>query len=50
MILITILIIYFKDCREIGKENLAVPLSERLILYLMLYGIPVLYAVLKYLL
>lgn len=50
MILITILIIYFKDCREIGKESLSVPLSERLILYLMLYGILALYAILKYLL
>lgn len=48
MILIIILIIYFKDRREYGKENLAVPLSERLICYLILFVIPTLIAILKY--
>jgi len=47
MILIMILIIYFKDRRERGKENLAVPLSERLIAYLILFVFPVLIVILK---
>lgn len=50
MFLIIILIIYFKDCRKYGKENLAVPLSERLKCYLILFGLPALIAIVKYLL
>lgn len=47
MILLIILIIYFKDCRERGKENLAVPLSERLACYVLIFVLPVLIAILK---
>lgn len=48
MILLIILIIYFKDCREIGKENLTVPLSERLAGYLIFFVLPVLLVIWKY--
>ena len=32
---------YRKDCKEIGKENLAVPLSERLLFYFIYFVFPV---------
>lgn len=48
MILIIVIIAYIKDSREIGKENLAVPLSERLTWYLILIGLPILIAIIKY--
>lgn len=48
MILIIMIITYIKDCREIGKENLAVPLSKRLAWYLILIGLPILIAIMKY--
>lgn len=40
MILFFILKTYFNDVKEIGKDKLAVPLSERLAYYLALIGIP----------
>lgn len=46
MFLIIIIIVYIKDCREIGKENLAVPLSDRIRAYIMIFVIPVLLALL----
>ena len=36
-----ILVEYRKDCRKYGKENLAVPLKDRLIAYVMCFVIPV---------
>lgn len=48
MILIIVIIAYIRDCREIGKENLAVPLSERLIWYLIFIALPILIAIVKY--
>jgi hypothetical protein len=47
MILIIILIVYFKDCRKIGKKNLAVPLSDRIMAYIILFIVPLLFAMLK---
>lgn len=40
MILFFVLRTYFKDVKEIGKEHLAVSLSERLCYYLAMFGIP----------
>lgn len=40
MILAYILITYRKQCKESGKENLAVPLSERLAIYFLLVVLP----------
>ncbi len=39
MILFCILRTYFKDVKELGKENLAVSLKERLCRYFLLIGI-----------
>lgn len=39
MILFFILRTYFKDVKELGKENLAVSLKERLCRYFLLIGI-----------
>lgn len=36
-----ILVDYRKDCRKYGKENLAVPLKDRLTAYVMCFVIPV---------
>ncbi len=36
-------IIYIKDCKKIGKENLAVSLTERFIAYLLVFPIWVFY-------
>lgn len=41
MILFWVLRTYFKDVKEIGKDDLAVPLFERLLLYLGMFGIPI---------
>lgn len=41
MMLFIVLRTYFKDVKELGKENLAVPLSERLCVYFAMIGIPV---------
>lgn len=40
MILFFIIKTYIRDCKEIGKENLAVSLAERLGIYLGIVGIP----------
>ena len=40
MILFFVLMTYFKDVKEIGKDHLAVSLSERLGFYCALVGIP----------
>lgn len=40
MVLFLVLRTYFKDVKEIGKENLAVSLSERLACYFAIIGIP----------
>lgn len=45
--LIVIIAIYMGDCRDIGKANLAVPLSERLGLYFIMFVFPVLIVLLK---
>ena len=41
MILFFVLKFYFRDVKELGKDNLGVPLSERLFLYCIMVGIPV---------
>ena len=41
MILCWILLEYRKDCKEIGKENLAVPLKDRLTAYFLCVVLPV---------
>ena len=41
MILFFVLKTYFKDVKEIGKEKLAVSLSERLCAYFAMIGIPI---------
>lgn len=41
MMLFIVLRTYFKDVKEIGKDNLAVPLGERLCCYFAMIGIPV---------
>lgn len=41
MILFFVLRTYFKDVKEIGKENLAVSLGERLCCYFAMIGIPI---------
>lgn len=40
MILLWLLLEYKKDCKEIGKENLAVPLKERLESYFFFIVLP----------
>ena len=40
MYLLYILLTYKADCKKIGKENLAVPLKERLELYVILFLLP----------
>ena len=47
MILVYVLYVYYKDCKEIGKDDLAVPLSERLEAYLLLVIVPILLGILK---
>ena len=47
MILLLILLEYYEDVKEYGKENLAVSLSRRLITYFIYVGIPVAIAILK---
>lgn len=41
MILCWILLDYWKDCKRIGKENLAVSLKERLVSYFLWIVVPV---------
>lgn len=41
MILFWVLRTYIKDVKEIGKDDLAVPLSERLFIYFGMFGIPI---------
>lgn len=41
MMLFFVLRTYFKDVKELGKENLAVSLGERLCAYFAMIGIPV---------
>ena len=41
MILCWLLLNYWKDCKEIGKENLAVPLKDRLEAYFLCFVLPV---------
>ena len=41
-------IVWRKDCKEIGKDNLAVPLSERFYIWLMffpLWIVPIVYII-----
>lgn len=46
--MITLLYVnYWKDCKAIGKNNLAVPFSERLIVYIMLFVAPTLIPIFK---
>lgn len=45
MILIVVLLTYYKDCKSIGKDNLAVTLGERLAYYIAFVLIPVVYSV-----
>ena len=42
---IVILLIWIKDCKEIGKENLAVSLTERLEAFFWCFVFPVIVAV-----
>lgn len=41
MILLLVIITYIRDCKEIGKENLAVPLRERLSVYFAFIILPI---------
>jgi hypothetical protein len=41
MILFFVIRTYVKDVKEIGKDDLAVPLSERLLFYFGMFGIPI---------
>lgn len=41
MIFIMTLIVYFVDCKNIGKENLAVSLSKRILIYLLYIVTPI---------
>lgn len=41
MIFIMMLICYYRDVKELGKENLAVPLRERLATYFVFYLFPI---------
>lgn len=45
MILLMIIITYIRDCKKIGKDNLAVPLHERLAYYIILVVLPLLMAI-----
>lgn len=46
--MITLLYVnYWKNCKAIGKNNLAVPFSERLIVYIMLFVMPTLIPIFK---
>lgn len=47
MLLIFIICVYIKDCKEIGKENLAVPLSERLLTYFVFIILRIIVALIK---
>ena len=47
MYLLYILLSYRADCKKIGKENLAVPLRERLKLYVILFLLPLALALLR---
>lgn len=38
--LIPIILIWQKDCKEIGKENLAVNLKDRIVAYVLCFVIP----------
>lgn len=44
MFLTLVIITYIKDCKQIGKENLAVPLVNRLISYFFSIPLPVILA------
>ena len=46
MIFLMTIITYIRDCKEIGKENLAVPLSERLFTYFGYIFLPIVIAIL----
>jgi hypothetical protein len=46
MILLLVIITYIRDCKEIGKDDLAVPLSERLFAYFVYIFLPILLCVL----
>lgn len=37
--LIVVLLVYFKDCKEIGKSKLAVSLGERLFAWFITFGL-----------
>lgn len=47
MILCWILLDYRLDCKRFGKENLAVPLQERLMNYFLFIVIPVVAGIVK---
>ena len=47
MLLIFCILNYLRDCKEIGKENLAVPLSERLFAYFLCFILPIILVLLK---
>jgi hypothetical protein len=47
MLLLIIILIWRKDCKKIGKENLAVSLSERLTSYFIMVVLPILIVTLK---
>ena len=47
MILTLLIITYIRDCKELGKENLAAPLSERLLWYFIFVILPLLVALIK---
>ena len=47
MILALMIWVYIQDCKQIGKNNLAVPFSERLNWYFILIVLPVLYCIVQ---
>lgn len=42
MLLLLIILVYIKDCKKYGKENLAVSLTDRLFYYCICVSIPIL--------
>lgn len=47
LILFCVLVIYWQDCKTIGKNKLAVPLRERLLVYVVLFVVPIIFIFLK---
>lgn len=44
MLLLLIVLVYIKDCKKYGKENLAVSLGDRIFIYCLFFSFPILLA------